>query len=118
MSAPGRKLSVALCVHNEAAQLADCLETLTFADEIVVVLDRCTDASKEVAKKFAARTVEGAWQLEGPRRHAAIDLCSGDWILEVDADERAPQALGQEIRHTIENAKPSFTSANRPAIRC
>ena len=39
------KLSVALCVHNEAGQLADCLETLAFADEIVVVLDRCSDGS-------------------------------------------------------------------------
>ncbi|MBT4428302.1 MAG: glycosyltransferase family 2 protein [Rhodospirillaceae bacterium] len=102
------KLSVALCVHNEATQLADCLETLGFADEIVVVLDRCSDESKAVAEKSAARTVEGAWPLEGPRRHAAIDLCSGDWILEVDADERASEALGREIRQTIENAAPGY----------
>ena len=102
------KLSVALCVHNEATQLADCLETLGFADEIVVVLDRCSDESKAVAEKSSARTVEGAWPLEGPRRHAAIDLCSGDWILEVDADERASEALGREIRQTIENAAPGY----------
>ena len=102
------KLSVALCVHNEAAQLADCLATLEFADEIVVVLDRCSDESKTVAENFGARTVEGAWPLEGPRRHAAIDLCSGDWILEVDADERASEALGREIRQTIESAAPGY----------
>ena len=102
------KLSVALCVHNEAAQLAECLETLTFADEIVVVLDRCSDGSKDIAEKFGARTIEGAWPLEGPRRHAGIDLCSGDWILEVDADERASEALGREIRQTIEHAGPGY----------
>ncbi len=104
----GGKLSVALCVHNEAAQLAKCLETLTFADEIIVVLDRCSDTSKQVAKKFGARTVEGAWPLEGPRRHAGIDLCSGDWILEVDADERASEALSREIRQTIASAAPGY----------
>ena len=101
MNGTGRKLSAALCVHNEAAQLADCLETLSFADEIVVVLDRCSDESKAVAEKFGARTVEGAWPLEGPRRHAGIDMCTGEWILEVDADERASEALGREIRQTI-----------------
>jgi len=108
MNGTGRKLSAALCVHNEAAQLADCLETLSFADEIVVVLDRCNDDSKAVAEKFGARTVEGAWPLEGPRRHAGIDLCTGDWILEVDADERASEALGREIRQTIEHAAPGY----------
>ena len=108
MNGAARKLSAALCVHNEAAQLADCLETLSFADEIVVVLDRCSDESKAVAEKFGARTVEGAWPLEGPRRHAGIDLCTGDWILEVDADERGSEALGREIRQTIEHAAPGY----------
>ena len=105
-SAP--KLSAALCVHNEAEQLAECLETLAFADEIVVVLDRCNDGSKEIAEKFGARTIAGAWPLEGPRRHAGIDLCTGDWILEVDADERASEALGREIHEAIAHAAPGY----------
>ena len=105
-SAP--KLSAALCVHDEARQLAECLATLDFADEIVVVLDRCSDGSKEIAESFGAKTVEGKWPIEGPRRHAAIDLCAGDWILEVDADERAPEALGKEIRATIASAAPGY----------
>ena len=102
------KLSVALCVHNEAGQLADCLETLAVADEIVVVLDRCSDGSKEIAEKFGARVIEGEWPLEGPRRHAGIELCTGDWILEVAADERASEALGREIRCTIAHAAPGY----------
>jgi len=44
-----------------------------------------------------ARLVEGAWPLEGDRRNAGIDACSGDWVLEVDADERVPAALGAQI---------------------
>jgi glycosyltransferase involved in cell wall biosynthesis len=98
------RLSAALCVHNEAAQLAECLATLAFADEIVVALDRCTDGSKEIAERFGAKIVEGEWPIEGPRRHAAIGLCTGDWILEVDADERASEAL----RDVIAKAAPGY----------
>ena len=102
------RLSALVVAHNEAEQLAACLETLGFADEIVVVLDRCTDASKQIASEFTECIVEGAWPIEGPRRHAGIAVCSGDWILEVDADERVPEALAWEIRATIARAKPGY----------
>ncbi|MEQ8507349.1 MAG: glycosyltransferase family 2 protein [Rhodospirillales bacterium] len=96
------KLSIAICVHNEADQLEDCLKALSFGDELVVVLDKCTDASFDIACRFTDRIVEGSWTLEGDRRNTAIDACTGDWVLEVDADERVPQALADEIRATIE----------------
>ena len=102
------RLSALVVAHNEAEQLAACLETLGFADEIVVVLDRCTDASKQIASEFTECIVEGAWPIEGPRRHAGIAVCSGDWILEVDADERVPEALAWEIRAAIAGAKPGY----------
>jgi glycosyltransferase involved in cell wall biosynthesis len=88
-------------VRNEAARLAQCLECLRFADEIVVVLDRSTDGSAAIAGRFGARLVEGAWELEGPRRNAGIAACRGAWILEVDADERVTPALAAEIRAAI-----------------
>lgn len=99
------KLSTLVVAHNEEAQLADCLERLAFADEIVVVLDRCTDRSKEIAQQFNAVIVEGAWPLEGPRRNSGIAACSGDWILEVDSDERVPAEMAREIRDLIGHAK-------------
>jgi glycosyltransferase involved in cell wall biosynthesis len=74
---------------------------LRFADEVVVVLDRCTDRSKEIARTFSARLVEGAWEREGERRNAGIEACRGAWILEIDADERVPEALAIEIRRTV-----------------
>ena len=104
MSEP--KLSVLVVVHNEAAQLDDCLAPLGFADELVVVLDRCTDRSRDIALARGARLVEGVWPLEGDRRNAGIAACGGDWILEVDADERVPAVLGAEIRATIRAAPP------------
>lgn len=95
------RLTALAVVHNAEADLPACLESVRFADEIVVVLDRCTDRSKHIAQAFGAKLVEGAWPLEGPRRNAGLDACSGDWILEIDADERVPPQLAQEIRSAI-----------------
>lgn len=102
------KLSALVVAHNEEAQLGECLGRLGFADEIVVVLDRCTDASKQIALAAGARILEGGWPLEGPRRNAGIAICSGDWIVEVDADERVSPELAAEIRATIANAAPGY----------
>jgi len=99
-------LSALVVAHNEEAQLADCLATLAFADEIVVVLDKCTDGSKAIAARMTEKLVEGSWEIEGPRRMAGIAACTGDWILEVDADERVPEALAREVRETIATAAP------------
>lgn len=106
MNAP--RLSVLVVAHNEAAQLADCLRALDFADELVVVLDRCTDDSKSIARQFEARLVEGAWEIEGHRRNTGIDACEGAWILEVDADERASAAVGWEIKAAIEGLNDGY----------
>ena len=95
-------LSALITVHDEEDRLADCLERLAFADEIVVLLDDCTDASKEIALRYTERIVEGAWEREGARRNAGIEACRGQWIMEVDADERVPEALAEEIRRVVE----------------
>lgn len=102
--APSPKLSALVVAHNEEAQLADCLERLRFADEIVVVLDRCTDNSRAIAAGFGAKLVEGGWPLEGERRNTGIAACNGDWIVEVDADERVPPEMAAEIRTEIATA--------------
>ncbi|MBV8778571.1 MAG: glycosyltransferase family 2 protein [Alphaproteobacteria bacterium] len=106
---PGRPLISAVVVaHDEEAQLGECLSGLSFADEVVVVLDRCRDRSKQIAESFTARLIEGAWEREGPRRHAGIDLCRGEWIVEVDADERVPPALADEIRRVAQTSTASW----------
>jgi glycosyltransferase involved in cell wall biosynthesis len=97
-------LSALVVAHDEEAQLADCLSRLGFADEIVVVLDRSRDRSREIALQFTDRIVEGAWEREGPRRHAGIEACRGAWIVEIDADERVGPELGAEIRAAAEHS--------------
>lgn len=97
-------LSALVVAHNEEDNLADCLDTLTFADEIVVVLDKCTDGSKDIAARYTDKLVEGSWEIEGPRRHAGIEACTCDWILEVDADERVSAELAAEMMDKIKTA--------------
>jgi glycosyltransferase involved in cell wall biosynthesis len=96
------KLTALISVRNEERQLADCLETLGFADEIAVLLDKCTDGSKEIALRYTDRVLEGDWAKEGERRNAGIAFARGDWVLEVDADERVPPELAAEIRRVVE----------------
>ncbi len=96
------KLSAVTSVYNEEERLAACLERVQFADEIVVVMDRCTDGTRAIAEQFTVRIIEGGWEIEGDRRNAAIEACTGDWILEIDADEHVTEELAKEIRQTID----------------
>ncbi|MBW6397185.1 glycosyltransferase family 2 protein [Roseomonas sp. HJA6] len=95
------RLSALIVARNEEQRLPDCLASVAFADEIVVVLDRSTDASAAIATAAGATIIEGAWELEGDRRNAGLDACTGDWIIEVDADERVNEPLARAIRATI-----------------
>ncbi|MBV8736315.1 MAG: glycosyltransferase family 2 protein, partial [Alphaproteobacteria bacterium] len=101
-------LSAVVVAHNEEAQLAACLATLAFADEIVVLLDRCIDHSHEIASRFADRILEGEWAREAARRTAAVAACTGDWIFETDADERVSPALAAEIRSVVTHSAASW----------
>lgn len=96
------KLSALVVARNEEARLEACLTPLAAgADELVVVLDRSTDRSRAIAATFSARIIEGAWEIEGARRNAGLEACTGDWVFEVDADEIASPALLAEIRAVI-----------------
>jgi len=95
------KISAVLNIHNEEKQLEDCLKSLNFVDEIIIVLDKCTDKSKNIAQKYTKKIFEGSWHIEGDRRNLAIGHASNEWIFEIDADERVPKALAEEIIKTV-----------------
>ena len=99
------KLTAVVSVHNEEKQIAACLEQLSFAEEIVVVLDRCTDGTRAIAEQYTDQITEGAWEFEGDRRNAAIAACNGDWVFEIDADERVTKELANEILLVIDNSE-------------
>jgi len=95
------RLSVLIVARNEEGRLGACLASCGFADEVVVVLDRSTDGSAAIAREAGARVLEGAWELEGARRNFGLEACTGDWVLELDADERVQPALAGAIRRII-----------------
>ena len=104
------KLSALVCVRNEEARLAACLQRLAFCDEVVVVADRCTDRSEIVARELGATVISGIWPLEGQRRAAGAAACTGDWILEIDADEEVGPDLAREIVARIAVERGDFVS--------
>jgi len=85
------RLSAALIVRDEEAHLGPCLETVSpLVDEVVVVDTGSTDRSVEIAVRHGARVFEESWRDDfAQARNAALERASGDWILYVDADERA-----------------------------
>jgi glycosyltransferase involved in cell wall biosynthesis len=101
-------LSILIVAHNEEANLGDCLAKTEFAEERIVVLDRCTDRSAEVAAQCGARTLAGSWPMEAARRNAGIDACRTAWILELDADERISPELRDELEAILPNSECAY----------
>lgn len=99
------KISAVIVAHNEERKIEDCLKSLNFVDEIVVVLDKCNDGTKEIVQKYTNKIVEGSWNIEGARRNVAVNSASGDWILEIDADERISKELAEEILQVVKNSQ-------------
>lgn len=84
--------------RNEEANLADCLASLAFCDQIVVVDGGSTDRSVEIAREAGAEvTVRPDWEGFGAQKQRALDLATTDWVLSIDADERVSDKLGGEI---------------------
>lgn len=104
------KLSAVIVAHNEEKKIADCLRNLDFADEIVVILDKCSDRTKEIVLGFTNKIVEGSWNIEGARRNVALNATTGEWILEVDADERISPELRDEILEKIKSQPCGFSA--------
>ena len=90
-------LSVAIITKNEEGRLPDCLQSVAFADEVLVVDSGSTDSTVELAKSLGARVLIEAWRGYSGQKQYAVDHCLHDWVLILDADERIPQ----ETAHTI-----------------
>lgn len=100
------KISAVIVAHNEEKKIVDCLRSLDFVDEIVVVLDKCSDKTKEIVLQFGCKIIEGSWNLEGARRNVAVNAAGNPWVLEIDADERISSELKNEILANVKSDKP------------
>ena len=107
MPSPRKTLSIAMIAMNEEANLPRTLESVRWADEIVVVDSGSKDRTLEIAQSFGARTIYHAFGGHGEQKNVALDLCTSDWTLLLDADEVLTPELQDEIR-TLLADEPKF----------
>lgn len=99
------RLSAIIIAKDEAAHIADCLDSLAFCDERVVLDGGSTDDTVALAEKHGARVLSAPdWQGFGPQKNLALSQATGDWVLSLDADERVSPALAAEIGGAITKA--------------
>jgi glycosyltransferase involved in cell wall biosynthesis len=90
-------LSACIIARDEEHNLPDCLASVRFCDEIVVVDSGSSDATVQIAQAAGAHVVEQPWLGFAAQRNVALDHASGQWVLEIDADERVSPQLRSEI---------------------
>ena len=101
MNAPQSALSAVLITRNAASLIEPCLESLAFADEIVVVDSGSTDGTDEIAARSGARVVRKEWLGFGRQKQFAVEQARNDWVLCLDADERVSAELAASIKAAL-----------------
>jgi len=108
------RLSVCIIACNEERNLGRCLDSVAFADEIVVVVDaRSADATEEIARARGCRVLVHAYEGNVAQKNVALAEARGDWVLALDADEAASPELVAAVARVL--ADPSRAAADAPA---
>ena len=98
-------ISAILITRNEALQIADCIRSIAFCDEIIVIDNGSTDQTVEIAKNLGCRvTSTSDWPGFGAQKQRALNQAKGRWVLSIDADERVTPELRHEIEQTIQSS--------------
>ncbi|MEH6822374.1 MAG: glycosyltransferase family 2 protein [Motiliproteus sp.] len=106
MNQAGKKLSVCIICMNEAKTIERCLQSVAFADEIVILDSGSTDATLEIARQYTDKIYSRKdWEGFGIQRQRAEQLASHDWIFAIDCDEVVSSLLKDEIRARLDQAK-------------
>ena len=103
---PKKPLSAVIITLNAAGQLRDCLESVAFADEILVVDAGSSDGTLAIAKGCGARVISQEWLGFGRQKQFAVEQAAHDWVLCLDADERVGDVLKQAIGNAL--GEPRF----------
>lgn len=96
-------LSVIIITKNEESNIEDCLKSVAFADEIILVDSGSTDRTLEIASKYTSKIYTEAWRGFGPQKQFALDKATCQWVFSIDADERVPEKLKTEILAAIKS---------------
>ncbi len=109
-------LSVVIITRNAASQLAACLASASFADEIVVVDSGSADGTAELAAARGARVMQKEWLGYGRQKQFAVDAAHNDWVLCLDADECVSESLRASIQAAL--AAPAAPAYAMPRCNC
>ena len=109
-------ISVAIITKNEEEKLRDCLESIAFIEDIVVVDSGSSDRTVEIAASYGARVFEEPWRGFSDQKQFAIDQAKYDWVLLLDADERSAYINGDAICRTESTPRRAAEGAPRLAV--
>ncbi len=98
-------ISICVVTKNEAHNIVDCLTSVKWADEIIVIDSFSTDNTVELCKQFTNNVIVSEWKGCGPQKQQVFALATCDWVLMLDADERVSPELAQEIQQTLKNPR-------------
>lgn len=110
------KLSIVIATKNEEKTIHDCLKSVGWADEIIIVDDFSTDRTIEIAKRFKAKIFFNRWQGFSEQKNYGFEKTSRDWILFIDADERVTPELKEEILKIVNSSETIFSAYNIPRL--
>lgn len=96
------RLSVIIITYNEAHNIRGCLESVAFADEIIVLDSGSQDDTCQIARRHTKKVLVLDWPGDGPQRNRGIEQATGDWVLCLDADERVTPQLAEELLAAIQ----------------
>lgn len=100
------KISVYILAFNQIHKIADAIESVLWADEVVLVDSFSTDGTAELAEKMGAKVIQVPFVGFGDLRNQAVAHCSHEWIFSLDSDERCTKAARDEIRAIIDSENP------------
>lgn len=112
-------LSVIVITKNEAVNIRACLESVQFADQLVVLDSGSTDATLEIAQELGAEVSRSAnWNGFGVQKNRALALARCEWVLSIDADEKLPPALQEAIKAALASPQFDVYSISRLSSYC
>ncbi len=94
-------LSVAIITRNEEENIRACMESVSFASQVVVIDSGSTDATLKIAAEFGCEIYSEEWRGFGPQKQSAVEKCRLPWILVLDADERIPPPTAEIIKKIV-----------------